>query len=218
MPRVLLTGFEPFGGGKQNVSAEVVTRFAHKVVPGLEVHTQIFPVDIAIAPQYLIDRLISLVPDWCIMLGEASGRTAITLERVAINLCDFRIADNGGHQPRDEQVIPDAQDAYFTTLPVRDLLNSIQATGVQSELSLSAGSYLCNAVFYTALHYSSVYNLPTRCGFIHLPNLETLALVESYTGIYAALETLALEKTAKPVATPRHSGTNKPTQQAPAYW
>lgn len=218
MTRVLVTGFEPFGGGKQNISADVVARLADVRCPGLEIYTQTLPVDIAIAPRYLTDRLISLSPDWCIMLGEASGRTAITIERIAINLCDFRIADNGGHQPRDEQVIPNAQDAYFATLPVRDLLDAIQATGVEAELSLSAGSYLCNAVFYTALHHSCVYNLPTGCGFIHLPTYESLSLSDSYAGVSAALKALVLKRPMPLIASPRHSKTNKPAPQAPAYW
>ena len=218
MTRVLVTGFEPFGGGEQNVSADVVTQLTDMRFPSLEVHTQILPVDIATAPQCLIEQLINLLPDWCIMLGEASGRTAITIERIAINLCDFRIADNGGHQLRDEQVIPDAQDAYFATLPVRELLDAIQATGVEAELSLSAGSYLCNAVFYTALYYSSMYNLPTSCGFIHLPTYESLPLSESYAGISAALEVLARKQSTYSIASRPHQGKNKPARQAPAYW
>ncbi|MEM8532329.1 MAG: pyroglutamyl-peptidase I [Chloroflexota bacterium] len=218
MTRVLVTGFEPFGGGKQNVSADVVTQLTDVQFPGMEIYTQTLPVDITIAPRYLTDQLVSLSPNWCIMLGEASGRTTITIERIAINLCDFRIADNGGHQPRNEQVIPNAQDAYFATLPIHDMLDAIQANGIEAELSLSAGSYLCNAVFYTALYYSSVYNLPTRCGFIHLPTYESLSLSDSYIGISAVLEALALSQPATPVAALPHHGTNKPARQAPAYW
>lgn len=140
------------------------------------------------------------------MLGQSDQAAALMIERVAINLRDFRIPDNGGHQPCDDPIAPDGPDAYFTTLPARELMRAAWAADVPAALSLSAGAYLCNVAFYTALHTCVIHGLPTRCGFIHLPALPSPALEERTPrptmgistitdGLRAILQTLVEAKT-----------------------
>lgn len=206
-PSILLTGFEPFSGSLVNPSAEAVRCLAAEDVPPLRLHTRILPVDAGRAPQLLAEALIALRPDWCIMLGQADGRAALSIERVAVNLCDFRIPDNSGSQVVDEPIAQEGPVAYFATLPVRAMLEAVQAVEVPVELSLSAGAYLCNMVFYTALHTCHTHALPARCGFVHLPPLpaqalgkrpipSTMALGTICTGVRAMLQVLAREAAA----------------------
>ncbi|ABU58139.1 pyroglutamyl-peptidase I [Roseiflexus castenholzii] len=197
MSTLLVTGFEPFGGASVNPSAEVVRRFTNNGKPPDAV-TAILPVDAVQAPRMITDLLLDHQPDLCLMLGQADGYAALTVERVAINLCDFRIPDNAGAQRVDEPIVEDGPAAYFSTAPVRDVVRAIRAAGVPVDLSLSAGAYLCNMVYYTALHVCATHCLPTRCLFIHLPSLPsqasadraprpTMALETMYAGVCAAL-------------------------------
>ncbi len=199
---VLLTGFEPFSDFQVNPSAEVVRRLAAEGFPQLQLHTRILPVDAGCAPQLLGEALIALRPDWCVMLGQAEGRAALSIERVAVNLCDFRIPDNAGSKVVDEPIVQGGPAAYFSTLPVRAMLEATQAAEIPVELSLSAGAYLCNQVFYTALHICHTHALPTRSGFVHLPPLPaqalgkrpippSMALDTVCTGVRALLQVLA---------------------------
>lgn len=165
---ILLTGFEPFGGSARNPSAEVLTALGQH---GPALTTLLLPVDTARAPELLRAALLELRPRWCVMLGEARGRAAINVERVAINLLDFAIPDNAGVQLSDRPIVEGGPDAYLATLPVRQLQAAILEAGVPAELSLSAGSYLCNQVSYVALHTAATEGLSTRCGFLHLPSL-----------------------------------------------
>lgn len=197
MSTMLVTGFEPFGGFLVNPSAEVVRRFANNGKPP-DAATAILPVDAVQAPRMITDLLLNHQPDLCLMLGQADGYAALAVERVAINLCDFRIPDNAGIQRVDEPIVEDGPAAYFSNAPVRDVVQAIRAAGVPAHLSLSAGAYLCNMVYYTALHVCATYRLPTRCVFIHLPSLPTqasadhlpcptMALETMYAGVCAAL-------------------------------
>jgi pyroglutamyl-peptidase len=201
---ILLTGFEPFSDFQVNPSAEVVRRLAAEGFPQVQLHTRILPVDAACAPHLLGEALTALRPDWCVMLGQAEGRAALSIERVAVNLCDFRIPDNAGSRVVDEPIVQGGPAAYFATLPVRAMLEAAHAAEIPVELSLSAGAYLCNQVFYTALHSCHIHALPTRCGFVHLPPLPaqglgkrptppTMALDTVCAGVRALLQVLARE-------------------------
>lgn len=198
MVTLLITGFEPFGSFAVNPSQEVVKRLSSNGKPTGAV-TAILPVDAALAPGMITDLLLDLQPDLCLMLGQANGYTALSVERVAINLCDFRIPDNAGIQRIDEPIIPDGPAAYFSTAPVRAAVDAIRAAGIPANLSLSAGAYLCNMVYYVALHVCATHRLPTRCLFIHLPSLPvqssadprpgpTMALETMYAGVRAAID------------------------------
>jgi len=169
--KILLTGFEPFGESKINPSEQVVRTLAREKIPGIELHTAILPVERVRGPQVLLDAMKRVHPDAVLCLGEASRRMAISIERVAINLLDYRIPDHAGQQIVDEPIVRDGPAAYFCTLPVRAMYQAVRAAGIPAELSLSAGAYLCNQVLYTLLHYLTQNRINVPAGFIHLPAL-----------------------------------------------
>jgi pyroglutamyl-peptidase len=186
--KVLLTGFEPFGGSQVNPSAQVVRTLAHDGIPGVALHSAILPVDRQGGPATLLNAVRALHPDAILCLGEATRRMAISIERVAINLLDYRMADNAGHQAIDEPIVPDGPAAYFVTLPVRAMLEAVHAAGIPAELSLSAGAFLCNQVTYELLHYLTTHQLDIPAGFVHLP-----ALPEQVTNASPPMPSMALE-------------------------
>src|SRR2546427_12290933 len=112
----------------------------------------------------------------------------IEAERVAINLLDYRMVDNAGHQAVDEPIVPDGPAAYFVTLPVRAMLDAVRMAGIPAELSLSAGAFLCNQVTYELLHYLTIHQLAIPTGFVHLP-----ALPEQVINAYPPMPSMALE-------------------------
>jgi pyroglutamyl-peptidase len=194
MRKVLLTGFEPFGNATSNPSGEIV-----KQISGDSIVTAILPV----AYTQSADRLLSLIeqhkPDVVICLGQAEGRTAITPERVAINLDDARLADNEGVLRNDVKILQDGPDAYFSTLPVNELVAAIKAQGIPAAVSLSAGAFLCNHVFYVA--QNKFAGSDVRSGFVHVPlmdsqaaefpRLPTMPLDQMVTAVRAMLEVVA---------------------------
>lgn len=188
--KILLTGFDPFGGSAINPSAQVVQALAAVGVDGAALATAILPVDRVHGPEMLLSALDTHQPDVLLMLGQAGGRAVISIERVAINLMDYRIADNGGQKVTDEPIVPGGPAAYFATVPVRAMLSAIQAAGIPAELSLSAGAYLCNQVLYTALHHAAQRVLPMQVGFIHLPYLPEQAAAEPRSPASMALPTM----------------------------
>ena len=203
--RVLLTGFEPFGGSAINPSEQVVQALSSSPINGLEIYPAVLPVDYQAGPRTLLAALEEIKPQAVLCLGEAARRAVVSVERVAVNLLDFSIPDNAGAQMVDQPIITAGPAAYFATLPVRKIVHNIRAAGVPVELSLSAGSYLCNQVLYTLLHQLNIQGLSkTPAGFIHLPSLPeqtaqqksaapSMALETSLRAVRAALETL-LEK------------------------
>ncbi len=168
-PIVLLTGFEAFGGEASNPSLEIVRRLDGERIAGHRVAGAILPVAFAEAPAVLEAAIDAHAPSLVVALGQAGGRDGITLERVAVNLVDARIADNLGDQPVDVEVVVGGPPAYFTTLPVKAMLARLQALGITSSLSLTAGSYVCNQVAYALAHRLARDGGDVRGGFIHVP-------------------------------------------------
>ncbi|XVV04222.1 pyroglutamyl-peptidase I [Actinosynnema sp. CA-248983] len=164
--RVVLTGFEPFGGEQTNPSWDAV----RQVIPtGYELVTAELPCSFAESLVTLRALVAEHSPDVVICVGQAGGRAAITPERVAINLDDARIPDNSGAQPIDEPVIPDAPAAYFTTLPVKACVAALQAAGIPAAVSHTAGTFVCNHVFYGLMHLVATEHPTLRAGFVHVP-------------------------------------------------
>ena len=166
MKKLLITGFEPFGGEQINPSWEAVKRLPD-VVNDYELTKLRIPVVFGSAAENVISEAGAIHPDVILCIGQAGGRNAITLELVGINLRHASIPDNNGAQPSDEEISADGADAYFTTLPVRKIAAAIEAHGVPSRVSYSAGAYVCNDVLYTLLAYCK--GTETRVGFIHIP-------------------------------------------------
>ena len=193
MTTVLLTGFEPFGAATSNPSGEIV-----KQISGDNIVTAILPV----AYTQSADRLLALIaehnPDVVICLGQAEGRTAITPEKVAINLDDARLADNEGVLRSDVKILDKGPDAYFSTLPLAEMVEAIKAQGIPASVSLSAGAFLCNHVFYVA--QNKFAGTHVRSGFVHVPlmdsqapefpGLPTMPLDQMVTAVKAILNTV----------------------------
>lgn len=190
--KLLLTGFEPFGGQSINPSQRVVETLATRTLPSVDLHTAILPVDHERGPAALLAAYESTRPDAVICLGEAGRRTHISIERVAINLLDDRLPDNAGRQIVDEPIVVDGPAAYFCTLPVLAIHAAVRASGVPAELSLSAGTFLCNQVTYTLLHRLATSQQSCVAGFIHLPFLPEQAARESSAVASMSVDTMIL--------------------------
>lgn len=195
---VLLTGFEPFGGERINPSQEIVHALEGETVAQHRVIGAILPVVFAATLPQLEDLLAKHQPALVLALGQAGGRSALSLERVAVNLVDARIADNDGAQPIDAPVVAGAPGAYFSTLPVKAITARLQALGIPAAPSLSAGSFVCNQVFYALSHLLATRHPHARGGFVHVPwlpaqaahhhNAPSMALETMIAGVRAAIE------------------------------
>lgn len=170
--KVLLTGFEPFGGESMNPSWEAVRR-VEDVEKGI-LCAQL-PVTFAGAAQKVEQLLMEQQPDALILVGQAGGRRGISIERIALNLDDARIPDNEGFQPIDQPIAADGPVAYLSTLPVRTLVQAVQNAGIEASVSNTAGTYVCNHVYYHALHCIARHAWPTRTVFVHVPFSEVQA-------------------------------------------
>ncbi|THJ34336.1 pyroglutamyl-peptidase I [Lampropedia aestuarii] len=166
---MLLTGFAPFDGAAINPSWEVARALHGRQIAGVSVIAAALPVAFELALPSLQDLIAQHRPQLVVSLGLAAGRAAISLERVAINLIDARIADNLGAQPVDEPVLQDAPAAYFATLPIKAMRRAIEIEGVPAEISYTAGTFVCNQVMFAALHFSHALTPAVRAGLIHLP-------------------------------------------------
>ena len=167
--KVLITGFEPFGESSINPSQLLVEGAATAFPNGIEIVKAVLPVERTAGPEALIDALLRHQPDATICFGLAAGRPAISLERVAVNLMDYRIPDNAGETVQDQPVAPEGPPAYFSRLPLTAMHAALQANGIPAELSLTAGAYLCNQIFYTLMHHLATHQREISAGFIHLP-------------------------------------------------
>ena len=187
--RILITGFEAFAGSPVNPSEQVVLALKANPPPEVELFTAILPVDVHSAPVVLAENLTSASPQVVVSLGEASGRSVISIERAALNILDFRIPDNLGNQVSDQPVLPGAPSAYFSTLPTRSVLEMLLENGIPAELSLSAGAYLCNQVYFHLMHWAAQHAEPIAAGFIHIPSLPDQVAMRKNSSPSMALET-----------------------------
>jgi pyroglutamyl-peptidase len=168
-PVVLVLGFEPFDGESLNPSAQIARCLDGETIGRHRLVGAILPVAFGDAPIALAQHLDRHQPGFVFALGLAGGRAEIALERVAINLIDARIADNAGLQPIDTPVLKDGPGAYFSSLPLKTMQARVQSLGIPCVLSLSAGTFVCNQVFYWLGHLLATEH-PGACGgFIHLP-------------------------------------------------
>lgn len=168
---ILLTGFEPFGDQSVNPSWTAALR-ARDILrsEGYKVEAVELPCVFADSASVLLAAVESLAPDVVLCAGLAGGRERLSLERVAINCDDARIPDNKGKRPIDEEVVPGGPAAYFSTLPIKASLRNLQIAGIKGEISQSAGTYVCNHVFYALMHALASRG-GVRGGFVHLPYL-----------------------------------------------
>lgn len=183
-PRILLTGFEPFGGDAVNPSALVCSALHGQSVALATVHAVELPCVFGRALQALDEALVATSPVLVLALGLAAGRAEISLERVAVNIDDARIADNSGAQPVDVPVVAGGPAAYFSTLPVKAIAAALREAGLPAAVSQTAGTFVCNHVFYGLQH--RLAGTGVRSGFVHVP------LLDSQAGAHPGLPTLPL--------------------------
>ena len=169
MQTLLLTGFEPFGSHTANPTQRLVEELdGHVLSNGVQISTLLLPVagEAAVALQ---GKVTEQQPEVVIALGQAANRAAVTPEKVAINYANYPIADNYGEQLCNTTVVEDAPDAYFSSLPVEHMVAELERSGIRARLSLTAGSYVCNYLFFSLLHFVHQHDDKIKAGFIHCP-------------------------------------------------
>ena len=179
MINFLITGFATFHSHRVNPSEELIKSLNKEVVEGANLSTCILPVDHVQAPKKLLSHYQQCQPDVVLLFGLASGRDKVSLERVAINLMDFNIPDHAGSLLKDQPIITEGPAAYFTNLPVRQILTALSDSNIPAEISLSAGSFICNQAFYVIMHEISTGQKPVKAGFFHLPALPEISNLAS---------------------------------------
>ncbi|GLQ17591.1 pyroglutamyl-peptidase I [Maritalea porphyrae] len=194
--RILLTGFEPFGGEATNPSMEIAKALDGYQSEGFIIQAAILPVVRHKSVNRVVELIKKIEPTIVIALGVAVGRSAITPEKVAINFDDFRIPDNAGNQPIGEAIRAEGAAAHFSTLPINLMTQSICTENVPGAVSFSAGTFVCNHVMYGALDHIERNKLPIRAGFIHVPqatefcsdpNIPTIKLQQMVNAICKAI-------------------------------
>ena len=198
MSKILVTGFEPFATSSLNPSGEIV-----KALIGDDLVTAILPVVFGQASAQLRELIDLHKPSAVLCLGQAEGRSELTPERIAINLVDARIADNAGNQPLEQRIMTDGPDGYFSTLPIEKMVASMKAAGIPASISLSAGTFVCNHIFYVLQDY--LKDSAIKSGFMHVPlmdeqrrefpTLPTMPIRQMVTGVQISLDVLRVETT-----------------------
>ena len=194
---ILVVGFEPFGGEPINPALEVARRLDGRRFGGHALVARELPVVHGACLERLAAAIAELDPAVVVALGQAGGRAEITPERVAINVDDYRIADNAGGQPVDVPVVAGGPVAYWSSLPIKAMVSAMLAAGVPAKVSNSAGTFVCNHLFYGLMHHLAAEGNVRRGGFVHVPYLPeqaarfsgqpSMALETMLRGLKAAL-------------------------------
>ena len=194
--KILVTGFDPFGGEKVNPALEAVKSLPSEI-HGAEVHWVAIPTVFYQSAEVLESEIVRYQPDAVLCIGQAGGRASLTPERVAINQDDARILDNDGNQPIDTPIRLDGQAAYFSTLPIKAMVKAIKEVGLPATVSNTAGTFVCNHLMYQALYLADKKFPNMRAGFMHIPymteqvvnkpNTASMNLTDIVRGIEAAI-------------------------------
>ncbi|MFD7667391.1 pyroglutamyl-peptidase I [Streptomyces sp. NPDC059788] len=167
--RILLTGFEPFDGESSNPSWQAVQAAAAAPPAGLEIVTAELPCVYGASRTALREAVAAHDPDLVLCVGQAGGRPDLTVERIAVNIDDARIPDVSGAQPIDETIVPGGPAAYFAALPVKACVAAVREAGLPASVSNTAGTFVCNHVFYDLMHLIATERPALRGGFVHVP-------------------------------------------------
>ena len=194
--KILVTGFDPFGGETVNPALEAV-KLLPKEIHGAEVYWAEIPTVFYQSAEVLEAEIVRYHPDAVLCIGQAGGRASLTPERVAINQDDARIPDNQGNQPIDEPIRMDGEVAYFSTLPIKAMVQAIKEEGLPATVSNTAGTFVCNHLMYQALYLADKKFPNMRAGFMHIPymteqvvnkpNTASMNLTDIVRGIEAAI-------------------------------
>ena len=198
--KILLTAFTPFDGESINPALEAMKLLPDKV-GNLEVLKLEVPTVFGKSTNLVLETIEREKPDFVLSIGQAGGRAEITPERIAINIDDAGIPDNEGNQPVDQPIYLDGENAYFSTLPVKAMVEAIKKEGRPAALSNSAGTYVCNHLMYSVLYYIQINALPIKAGFIHVPYIPeqtvekkdkpSLPLQDIVKGLKASIEAIS---------------------------
>lgn len=194
--KILVTGFDPFGGEKVNPALEAVKSLPSEI-HGAEIHWVEIPTVFYRSAEVLEAEIVRFQPDAVLCIGQAGGRASLTPERVAINQDDARIPDNQGNQPIDTPIRLDGEVAYFSTLPIKAMVQAIKEEGLPATVSNTAGTFVCNHLMYQALYLADKKFPNMRAGFMHIPymteqvinkpNTASMSLTDIVRGIEAAI-------------------------------
>ena len=168
--KILMTGFNPFAGEKRNAAQEFLLGLPD-TYRGAKITRRVIPTEF-MGAQEKIKSWISEGYDMVLCLGQASGREFMTPERIAMNFMDARLPDNAGYAPQEEEIVKGGPAAYFTNLPIKKVTERLFQKGVPVQVSNTAGTYVCNCLFYRTMHEIVSRKLPTKGGFIHVPCIE----------------------------------------------
>ena len=189
--RVLLTGFEPFGGSDVNSSWETAVRVGQMPLKEVDLEVKQLPVSFRRAGDAVSQSMTDVRPDVMIMLGQHGRGENIEIERIAVNLMDASKADNDGFCPNELKINEQGEEAYFSKLPVKVLRDALLAENIPAKVSNSAGLYVCNCAYYEALHAIALDSLETKAVFVHVPKLSELISVEDIsTAVKIIIETI----------------------------
>lgn len=193
--KIIVTGFDPFGGETINPSIECVKALPE--IEGVELIRLELPTVFKESAKRLNEVINDVKPDAVLSVGQAGGRPGITMERIAINVDDARIPDNISQQPIDETIQTEGEAAYFTTLPIKRIVKAIREAGISAEVSNSAGTFVCNHIMYQSLFAATKADKPFKAGFMHIPFIPeqttdkpSLPLEESTRALQIAIETI----------------------------
>ena len=192
--KILVTGFQPFGGESMNPAWEAVSRLPDTIGDATVTKVEV-PVVFGRGPEAVERAVEEVEPDLVLCVGQAGGRAKITPEFVGINYADARIPDNDGCQPVAERIVDGGPDAYFATLPVKAMVQAMQKAGVPAEVSYTAGTYVCNDVMYSLLHTLATRHPWVRGGFLHVPYA-----TEQATHLPASTPSMSVDDMARGIA------------------
>ena len=192
MKKLLITGFDPFGGADINPSWEAVRQLPNQIGNFVLCKLEI-PTVFGKAAETVLSAAKDFSPDVILCVGQAGGRAAVTPERIAVNIRDARIPDNAGNQPKGERIALDGPAAYFSTLSPEIMCDAICKAGIDATISNSAGAFVCNDTLYSLLHHYA--GTPVAVGFIHIPYLPeqgnpSLPLADTITALTAAIQAI----------------------------
>ena len=197
--KILVTGFDPFGGDTVNPALELIKKLPEEI-DGCEIITLEIPTVFHKSIQKIQQAIEMHKPDAVLSIGQAGGRVDLTVERVGINCDDARIPDNEGNSPVDAKIFEDGDDAYLLTLPIKAMVKEIQAAGVPASVSNTAGTFVCNHVAYGVAYLAKKYYPHMKTGFMHIPYLPyqvadkggmaSMSLDTLLTGTVAALKAI----------------------------
>lgn len=187
--KVLLTGFDPFGGESINPAWEAV-KLVPNMIDDIEVVKLQIPTVFDKSTEVLVEGIKEHKADIAICVGQAGGRYDVSIERVAINMDDARIKDNEGNQPIDEAIYSDGEAAYFTTLPIKAMVEEAKKAGVPSSVSNTAGTFVCNHIMYSLLYHIDKSSIAKKGGFIHVPYIPEQVIGKKNTP-FMSLEMIA---------------------------